>query len=249
MKGLQPNWPAPTWVRAMSTTRIGGVSKDAFDSFNLGLHVFDNPNDVYQNRLQLSQSLNFMYDPIWLNQTHSTHVIELKKPDVKDLSLDADGALTQLTYVPCVVLTADCLPLLLCDTQGTVVGAIHCGWRGIANGIIENALNAIRLKTNNDILAWLGPAISQNHFEVGDEVREQFLKHNLAASSAFIPGERPGKWMANLYILASQRLNEMGVRQIYGGDYCTYTDAARFYSYRRDKETGRMATLIWLALS
>lgn len=233
----------------MSTTRIGGFSKDAFDSFNLGLHVNDNPHDVYRNRLLLSQSLNFMHEPIWLNQTHSTNVIELKMTDEKNVSLDADGALTQLTYVPCVVLTADCLPLLLCDTQGTVVGAVHCGWRGIANGIIENALNAIRLKTNNDILAWLGPAIGQNHFEVGEEVREQFLKHNLSASSAFMPTKHPGKWMANLYTLASQRLNEMGVRQIYGGDYCTYTDAAQFYSYRRDKETGRMATLIWLALS
>jgi YfiH family protein len=250
VRGILPKWPAPTWVRAITTTRMGGVSKGSFDNFNLGLHVFDNPNDVARNRLELSQTFNFMYEPQWLNQTHSTHVIELKTPTQKHAQdIDADGAYTQLTGVPCVILTADCLPLLLCDTTGKIIGAVHCGWRGIANGIIENALNAIRLNTTNDILAWLGPAIGQNHFEVGDEVRDQFLKHNLSASNAFIPGKQPGKWMANLYTLASMRLREMGVKQIYGGDYCTYTDANQFYSYRRDKETGRMATLIWLALS
>lgn len=247
MKRILPNWPAPTWVRAISTTRLGGVSKGAFENFNLGLHVNDNPVDVERNRLTLAQTLNFMYEPQWLNQTHSTEVIELKSPTQNLQAVNADGALTQLTGVPCVILTADCLPLLLCDTEGTVVGAIHCGWRGISNGIIEKALNAIRLHTNNDILAWLGPCIGQNHFEVGDEVRDQFLKHNLSASTAFEPGKQTGKWMADLVMLARQRLNEMGVRQIYGGDYCTYTDT-QFYSYRRDKETGRMATLIWLAL-
>lgn len=249
MRGVSPNWPAPTWVRAITTTREGGVSKGSFVNFNLGLHVNDNPYHVARNRLLLSQSFNFKYEPQWLNQSHSTNVIEIKSTDTNNAQqLEADGAWTKLTYVPCVVLTADCLPLLLCDTQGTFVGALHCGWRGIADGIIENAIKAIRLQSAGEILAWLGPAIGQNHFEVGEEVREKFLKHSLVASSAFVAG-KPGKWMANLYTLAQQRLNDMGVHRVYGGDYCTYTDSSQFYSYRRDKETGRMASLIWLALS
>ncbi len=247
MRWISPKWPAPTWVRAITTTRLGGASKGTFSSLNLGLHVNDNPEDVRLNRLQLSQTFNFMYEPSWLNQTHSTNVIVQKSVNPQQ-EIEADGAITQLTGVPCVVLTADCLPLLLCNTEGTVVGAVHCGWRGIAEGIIENAINAIRLQTNHDILAWLGPAIGQSHYEVGTDMREKFLEHSLATNGAFVPSEKPNKWMANLYTLASMRLKERGVDQIYGGNYCTYTDE-QFYSFRRDKQTGRMATLIWLALS
>ncbi|MBS0287313.1 MAG: peptidoglycan editing factor PgeF [Proteobacteria bacterium] len=257
MRGIQPNWPAPTWVRAISTTRLDGVSQGCYNSLNLGYHVKDSPSHVALNRLRLAQQFNFMYEPMWLNQKHTTKVIEIKTPPQGDPLVDgekgylaeqADGAFTQLTGVPCAVLTADCLPVLLCDTQGTLVAALHCGWRGLAGGIIENTLNTIRLKANGEILAWLGPAIGPNCFEVGDDVRDVFLKDSFKSANAFKPTSKPGKWMGDLYQLASLRLRDMGVKDIYGGDYCTYTDDKHFFSYRRDKETGRMATIIWLAL-
>ncbi len=238
MNGITPNWPAPTWVRAFTTTR------------NLNLAYVRNdqqPHDVEQNRRILSQQFNYMYEPIWLNQTHSTNIVEIKKVN-QTVDEQADGAWTQLTGIPCAVLTADCLPLLLCDTKGTVVAAVHCGWRGLAKGIIENTVKQISLNAEGEILAWLGPAIGQSKFEVGSEVREEFLKHDLRASIAFQPTANEGKWLADIYELATQRLHESGVRAIFGGDLCTYTDTERFYSYRRDKDTGRMATLIWLTL-
>ncbi len=246
MRGIQPNWPAPTWVRAITTSREDGVSHGAFSHFNLGFHVNDNKQAVSQNRLALSQQFNFQYEPVWLNQTHSTNVFEIKSPrDCAD-EIIADASFTQLTGVPCVVLTADCLPIVLCDTQGTMVAAIHAGWRGLANGIIEKTVNAMRLNAHSELMAWMGPAISQPHFEVGTEVRDAFLKHNLQAAIAFKPGANEGKWMGDLFSLARMRLKEVGLSQIYGGDHCTYTDETQFYSYRRDKQTGRMATLIWL---
>ncbi|MBS0288533.1 MAG: peptidoglycan editing factor PgeF [Proteobacteria bacterium] len=237
VSGIQPNWPAPTWVRAITTTRLEG---------NLALHVNDNPQQVIQNRRKITQTLNLMYEPAWLTQTHGTTVIEIKSPE--HMLQEADGAYTQLTGVACTILTADCLPLLLCDTGGTLVAAVHCGWRGLAQGIIENTLKAIRLKANGDILAWLGPAVGAHCYEVGEDVRQAFLNHDMKAAYAFKPTENSGKWMADLCRLAKYRLQDNGVTAIFGGDLCTYTDSARFYSYRRHKDTGRMATLIWLAL-
>ena len=162
------------------------------------------------------------------------------------MGIDADGAWTKCLNVPCVVLTADCLPLLLCDTKGTVVSAVHCGWRGILNGIIENAVQAIKPHTQGEIIAWLGPAIGPDSFEVGEEVRQQFMQHDRYAQQAFKP-KSSGKWLGDMYQLAKNRLHQSDIKAIYGGDFCTYTDAERFYSFRRDKDTGRMATLIWLA--
>ena len=228
MNGITPNWPAPTWVRAVTTTR----------SLNLVLA---------QDRTILSQDFNFMYEPIWLNQTHSSNVIEIKSPK-RERGPEADGAWTMLTGVPCAVLTGDCLPLLLCDSNGTIVAAVHCGWRGIAQGIIEKTVKQIGLNAQGEILAWLGPAIGQSNYEVGEDFREPFLKHDLRASIAFKETEKPGKWLADIKELAKQRLQDSGVSAIYGSDLCTYTDPQRFYSYRRDKDTGRMATLIWLTL-
>ncbi len=245
MRGIQPNWPAPTWVRAITTSREDGVSQGPFSSFNLGFHVNDTPQRVTQNRLNLSQHFNFPYEPIWLNQTHSTDIIEIKSVQFEQAP-NADASFTQLTGLPCAVLTADCLPILLCDTNGTQVAAIHAGWRGLANGIIEKTVKAMRLNAHSELMAWMGPAISQPHFEVGTEVRDAFLKHNLQAAIAFKPGASEGKWMGDLFSLARMRLKEVGLSQIYGGDHCTYTDETQFYSYRRDKQTGRMATLIWL---
>jgi YfiH family protein len=260
---ILPDWPAPNWVRAITTTREGGISQGSFASLNLAAHVKDNPISVAQNRLTLSQEYNFMYEPLWLHQTHSSSVVQVKTPHPNPLpqgerghegikfaehGIDADGAWTQLTGVPCVVLTGDCLPLLLCDSQGTLVAAIHCGWKGILGGIIEQSLKEIGLHAQGEILAWLGPAIGPQAFEVGNDVRDLFISQDLQASHAFKPIDKPGKWLADIYLLAKQRLQKVGVRSIYGGEYCTYTDQDRFYSYRRDGETGRMATLIWLAL-
>jgi hypothetical protein len=248
---ILPDWPAPNWVRAITTTREGGVSQAPYASLNLARHVNDNAAVVAQNRLTLSQEYNLMFEPAWLHQTHSARVVRIKTPDFQadaEFGINADGAWTQLTGVPCVVLTGDCLPLLLCDSQGTLVAAIHCGWKGILAGIIENTIKEIGLHAQGEILAWLGPAIGPQAFEVGNEVRELFVQHDYQAIQAFQPTDKPGKWLADIYQLARQRLYRVGVRSIYGGEYCTYTDSPYFYSYRRDGETGRMATLIWLTL-
>lgn len=245
IEGIKPNWPAPSWVRAFTTTRLNGASTSAYSQFNLAMHVHDNPQHVSQNRLRLNQHFNFNLDPIWLNQTHSTRVIKVTHQTTSPL--DADGAWTQSMGLPCVVLTGDCLPLLLCDTEGKTVAALHCGWRGLLEGIIENALTLMRPHIQGDLLAWLGPAIGPRHFEVGEDVREPFLRQDLAAGRAFQPTENPHKWLADIYDLAKLRLKNANVKAIYGGEYCTYEDANRFYSHRREKQTGRMASLIWIS--
>lgn len=249
INGITPVWPAPTWVRAVTTTREGGVSTGPYRSLNLAQYVQDNPEYVALNRLKLSLAYNFQHEPAWLDQTHSTKVMEINDIamiEENGLGLDADGAWTKLKEVPCVVLSADCLPLLLCDEQGSLVAAVHCGWRGILNGIIENAVKSIKPHAQGKILAWLGPAIGPECFEVGEEVREQFIDHDRQATIAFKP-KQAGKWLGNMYQLAKNRLQQSDVSAIYGGDFCTYTDNERFYSFRRDRNTGRMATLIWLS--
>lgn len=237
MQGILPLWPAPTWVRAITTTREFG---------NLATHVDDDLQKVLRNRQQLMQYLHLKHEPIWLTQTHSDKVVEVNVHNISK-EIDADGAITTQIQLPCVVLTADCLPLLLCDTDGTVVGAVHCGWRGILAGIIEKAVEKIALHAKGDIIAWMGPAIGPQAFEVGDEVRDQFIAVDRAASHAFkaMP-TAPGKYLANIDHLARLRLETMGVTGIYGGGHCTYTEQDRFYSYRKEGKTGRMATLIWL---
>lgn len=247
---IVPNWPAPTWIRALTTTnKSGGVSTGPYEDFNLATHVQDDPLHVAANRLRLRQRLNLSHEPVWLEQTHSTRVEKVSKLTISPI--DADGAWTQEKDLPCVVLSADCLPLLLCDTKGTLVAAIHCGWRGIAAGIIENTLNNILPKAQGELMAWMGPAMGPGNFEVGEEVRQQFLQWGLTAAQAFKPLRKAdkwaGKWLADIYLLAKQRLQAGGVNAVYGGEYCTYADPQQFYSYRRDGVTGRMATLIWLA--
>lgn len=244
MSIITPNWPAPTWVSAFTTLRTGGVSKPPFDSFNFGEAVGDSPENVAFNRLRLTQSYSLPQEPVWLAQTHSADLIEITRE--RNFSRTADGAWTLLPNTPCVVTTADCLPLLLCDTSGTLVAAIHCGWRGILRGIIEKAIFTFKQKSQGDILAWLGPAIGPDHFEVGQEVKAQFTGLDPALAFAFKPAQMPHKWLANLYELARIKLHQLGVNQIWGGNYCTYSDPTRFYSYRRDGKTGRMASVIWL---
>jgi YfiH family protein len=242
-----PDWPAPKNVRALQTTRAGGISGTPYDSLNLGDHVGDAPLAVESNRILLNTMLPS--EPVWLEQTHGTIVVNA---DMADCLPQADVCIARHRAAVCVVMTADCLPVLLCDKQGSVVGAAHAGWKGLAAGVIEATVQAMNVAPQN-LMAWLGPAISQDAFEVGEEVRAAFIAAQPQAASAFTPsplrGEGGGegeKWFADIYALARLRLNALGITQIYGGGYCTYRDSERFFSYRRDGVTGRMGTFIWL---
>ena len=238
---LIPNWDAPQNIRAVTTTRQGGVSLPPFDSMNLGDHVNDDADAVQRNREILIHTLGLPEQPVWLNQIHSNLVSNLDDPQPL---IDADAAFTTQKNKACVVMTADCLPVLFCNTQGTVVAASHAGWRGLHAGILEKTVEAMH-EPPEQIMAWLGPAIGVNAFEVGEEVREAFISAQTQAEQAFKPKPN-GKWLADIYTLARLRLEAIGVKQIYGGGECTYSDAERFYSYRRNPSTGRMASLIWI---
>lgn len=234
-----PDWPAPPNVRALVTTRQGGVSLSPWDSFNLGDHVGDDPAQVAENRKRLRARLPG--DPVWLRQVHGTRCVDA---GAVAPGTEADAAISRQPGVVCAVLTADCLPLLLCDDAGTVVGVAHAGWRGLLSGVIEATVAAMATPAER-LQAWLGPAIGAQSFEVGDEVRTQFMAHNLAAKAAFVVGN-PGKWQCDIHLLARQRLVALGVRRIASADFCTVRDRESFFSYRRDGVTGRMASLIWL---
>lgn len=235
---LSPAWPAPANVRAVCTTRAGGCSRGAFASLNLAAHVGDDPENVAQNRVQLRTALDLPGEPAWLEQVHGAEAIDVTCPEPRR----ADAGFTRTTGVVCAVLTADCLPVLLCNAAGSRVAAVHAGWRGLAAGVLENAVAALDAP---DLMAWLGPAIGPYAFEVGAEVRQAFVAAYPECAAAFSPAEN-GKWRADLYELARLALRRAGVRAVYGGGWCTYGDAARFYSYRREGTTGRMASLIWL---
>lgn len=237
---LVPDWPAPPNVHALTTTRSGGASVAPWGTFNLGDHVGDDPFAVAENRRRLRTLLPG--EPVWLRQVHGTRCIEADTV-MPDAGVEADAAHTRVSGVVCAVLTADCLPLLLCDRQGQVVAAAHAGWRGLVAGVIEATVAALGVPPD-EVIAWLGPAIGPAYFEVGGEVRSAFLSHTACAEVAFTP-VTPGKWLCNLAVLARKRLTAIGIHHIYGGDCCTASDAARFYSYRRDGVTGRMASLIW----
>ncbi|MDX1914299.1 MAG: peptidoglycan editing factor PgeF [Methylophilus sp.] len=240
---IYPDWSAPANVKAIQTTRKGGVSQAPYDSLNLGSHVNDDAFAVAHNRQLLNAFVPT--EPVWLNQVHGIRVIDAALSSCVEY---ADAAFTRQTNVVCVTMTADCLPVLLCDKQGTTVAAVHAGWRSLCDGVIEATVAAMPAE-NTSLMAWLGPAIGPDAFEVGDEVRMQFIKKDANAETAFMP--RANKWLGNLYQIAIQRLNQAGVTQIYGSSidqqWCTYTDAERFFSFRRDGDTGRMATMIWLA--
>ncbi|MGH8293267.1 MAG: peptidoglycan editing factor PgeF [Gammaproteobacteria bacterium] len=248
---ITPDWRAPANVRALSTTRNSGVSRGPYASFNLGMHVGDDPRAVAENRLQLRAELNLPREPHWLAQAHGASVLALEDrvgnqvADAPRNSPTADGAITRVPGLACVILTADCLPVLLCDRAGTIVAAAHGGWRGLAAGILENTLAAMHVPPA-EVLAWLGPAIGPEAYEVGDEVHAALTKGHSEADQAFEP-RAAGKWWCDLYLIASQRLRRMGVTHVYGGGFCTYSERERFFSYRRDGECGRMATLIWLS--
>lgn len=234
-----PDWPAPSAVRAAVSGRQGGVSQGAYASLNLGDHVGDAPEAVAENRQRLRTWLPA--EPRWLRQIHGVTVVDA---EVVRHPPEADGSVTRLPGVVCAVLVADCLPVLLCDDAGSVVGVAHGGWRGLAAGVLEQTLDRMAVAPAS-LMAYLGPAIGPEHFQVGDEVRSAFLEGHPEAASAFC-AQIPGKWLGNLYELARQRLIAAGVRRIHGGSRCTFAEADRFYSYRREGATGRMAALIWL---
>lgn len=238
-----PDWPAPSNIKAMQTTRTGGVSQPPYNSLNFGMHVKDNPIHVAQNRQLLNAYVPS--EPVWLNQTHSVRVVDAGQTSCVP---DADASFTTQKNVVCVTMTADCLPVLLCDVNGTVVSAVHAGWRGLCDGALEASIDAVIGATHispGQLMAWLGPAIGPNAFEVGEDVRQQFIVQDKQAETAFKP--HGDKWLGDLYQIATQRLNNLGVTQIYGGGRCTFTEKDQFFSFRRDNITGRMATLIWLA--
>lgn len=244
---IVPDWDAPANVRAMTTTRAGGASAGVYADLNLGDHVGDEPAAVAQNRAFLREHLPA--EPLWLKQVHG---IAVACADASTGIPEADAAVAREPGSVCAVMTADCLPVLLCDRQGTVVAAAHAGWRGLAAGVIEAAVAEMR-REPAELVAWLGPAIGPQAFEVGEEVRQVFLANNPGANSAFklrlTPHASPlteQKWLADIYQLARRRLAALGVTRISGGEYCTFSDRERFFSYRRDGATGRMATLIWL---
>ncbi len=248
LSGITPAWPIPAGVGAYISTRVGGFSLVPYASNNFGLHVGDDPLAVEQNRQQLGEQLTLAKTPQWLEQVHGVKVVNAKSDGVVRT---ADGSYSNLRGQPCLVMTADCLPILLCDKQGTQVAALHCGWRSLAKGICARGLQKFS-GNPGDILAYLGPAISQPHFEVGVDVLEAFFKsarsheHREHIAAAFVSAHRPLHFFADIYALARAELNVLGVDAIYGGDYCTYAEKDRFYSFRRDKATGRMASLIWL---
>lgn len=240
MEMIVPNWPAAKNIKAFSSTRIGGFSDGEYQGLNLGTHVGDELTKVEQNRAWLTQQTQMPSAPVWLNQTHSTVVAEVNSPT--EQVLDADGLFTQSRGVVCSAMTADCLPVLLTNLQGTQVAAVHAGWRGLVNGIVEQAV----AKFDGEVMAWVGPAIGAQAFEVGKDVVDAFVAVDPKALSAFTPRQQQGKWLADMSQLVTQRLNRVGVTQVYYSELCTYQDPTRFYSYRRDGVTGRQATFIWI---
>lgn len=239
---LTPDWPAPPSVHVVCTTRKGGVSLPPWDSMNPADHVGDDPAAVAANRAALAKALSLPSEPCWLRQVHGLQVVEAVPGSGVT---EADAAWTRQTGTVCVVQTADCLPLVLCDAGGTRVAVAHAGWRGLQAGVIEATARAAGLE-GDAVLAWLGPAIGPAAFVVGDEVRQAFLDSDSGAGEAFTPAEG-GRWHADLYRLARRRLARCGITRVSGGGLCSFSDAERFFSYRRDGTTGRMATLAWLA--
>lgn len=238
---IVPEWPLPPGVAACSSTRIGGISSGPYASLNLGAHCGDNLDDVEENRRRLFADARMPSAPVWLEQVHGEAVLRLR--DEPYASKRADASWSDTPGLVCAVMTADCLPVLFCNQAGSEVAAAHAGWRGLCGGVLEQTVAHFKDRPEN-IMAWLGPAIGPQAFEVGNDVRDAFIAKDNNAERAFRPvGE---KYFADIYQLARQRLNNAGVTKIYGGDRCTFTEKRDFFSYRRDRITGRMASFIWL---
>ena len=242
---IRPDWPAPDRVHAASTTRLGGVSCGSYQGLNLASHVADDNFHVMKNRELLRQALDLPGEPLWLNQVHSARVVAADKVGAADFDLCGDAAWSVQSETICAVLTADCLPLLLCDLAGTRVASVHAGWRGLHAGVISSAIAAMSVP-GEQLMVWLGPAIGPQAFEVGADVLAAFTAKHPDYTQAFQQTDAE-HWLCDIYRLAGIELEQAGVSQIYGGELCTWSDSHRFYSYRRDGVTGRMASLIWLA--
>ena len=244
---IVPDWPAPSNIKALFTTREGGVSinstNGAYASLNLAVHVNDDFGNVAYNRVLLRRYLPA--EPIWLKQVHG--ILPIWIDDIVTAVPEGDAALCRKPGTVCVVMVADCLPIFLCDVEGRTVGVIHAGWRGLAKGIIEQSVAGMQVIPRS-LIAWLGPAIGPSHFIVGADVYNAFIQHDSQASEAFTPSgnDYQEKWLVNIFLLARQRLKKIGLTKIYGGEICTFSDPVRFFSYRRDGKTGRMAALIWI---
>ena len=235
------DWPAPVNIHAGTTTRVGGFSISPYSSLNLAGHVDDDPDNVSRNRQKVIYELNLPGEPVWLTQVHGNNVINISTGEITQ---QADGAYTNTSGHVCVVLTADCLPLLICDQGGKEAAAIHIGWRGYSKDIVSSALKMFTAKPEK-LMAWIGPYIHSEYYEVGEEVRSACLNIAVDAAQTFQPA-REGHWYANLDLLVRYQLEFLGLTNIYGGKYCTYRDANLFYSYRRDGNTGRVASMIWM---
>lgn len=238
---LRPDWDAPANVRAVMTTRLGGMSRGPYDSLNLATHVGDDAGAVAANRHRLRHALALPAEPVWLEQVHGSSVAVIERGHAGP----ADAAVTFRPGQVCAVLVADCLPVFLAGGAGDRVGIAHAGWRGLAGGVVEATVAALGGEPGS-LVAWLGPSIGPDAFEVGGEVRDAFVGRDPGAAAAFRAG-REGRFLADLPALARRRLAALGVRDVRGGGLCTHADAGQFYSYRRDGATGRMAALAWLA--
>ena len=239
---LDADWPAPPGVRALTTLRHGlGGSKAPFDALNLGLRCGDDTATVIENRHQLASALVLPSAPRWLHQVHGVDVAI--EPGVDEP--EADAAVTSTPGTVLAILTADCLPVIFAASDGSEIAAAHAGWRGLAGGMLEATLAAMRTPAE-DIVAWLGPCAGPQVYEIGQEVFDAFVSRNARAASAFM-ATRPGHWRVDLHALARQRLADAGIgpNNIHGGGLCTISDPSRFFSHRRDQRSGRMATLVW----
>jgi purine-nucleoside/S-methyl-5'-thioadenosine phosphorylase / adenosine deaminase len=261
---LLPDWPAPAGVRAAFTLRTGGVSAAPYDSLNMGAAIGDSPEAVAENRRLVSEALRFPREPGWLEQVHGTHVVVLDSgPDVGGRARNGGGSAAaavpsggggavpkgdaSVAWGPgrvCAIRVADCMPVLFAARDGSAVGAAHAGWRGLAGGVLEATVERLGIPASQ-LIAWMGPAIGQANFEVGDDVRTAFMATDPDAASAFVPNAR-GRWQCDLYALARRRLAAIGVAGVFGGGWCTFADSERFFSFRRNAQTGRMAALIWI---
>lgn len=248
------SWPIPDNVGIAMTSRHGGTSQAPFDSLNLGLHVGDDAANVLANRALIQQQLSIASPLLWLEQVHGIEIVNCANLSAGSLASHpppkADGSYSSSPDISLAIMTADCLPVLLCNKAGTEVAAVHAGWRGLCDGVIEAAVNQFNCQ-NADIMAYLGPAIGPHAFEVGAEVKQQFVAVNKQSAQYFKSvdndsGDKPSdKYLANLNALAKMRLTSLGIEQVFSADICTYTDE-EYFSYRRDHQTGRMASFIWL---
>jgi hypothetical protein len=250
---LTPDWPAPANIHAFSTTRLCGESEAVYAGLNLALHVGDDTQTVEKNRAHLSSFLRLPGEPLWLNQVHQTGIVNAAEyPGIEHAPPDADASFSVKPNQVCIVMTADCLPVLVCNRRGNKVAAIHAGWRGLAEGVIESAIAALH-EPADQLLVWLGPAIGPQAFEVGEEVRAAFISkfatfENITTQVALaFTQNRAGHYLADIYQLARLTLQTLGIGAVYGGEHCTFNDADHFYSYRRDATTGRQASLIWFS--